>query len=340
MTHYRKGDVMPEADIQTMTNSEKIINHLKGVLGDKLRILLMPYKRDMWDSFEGVYKLAVKDPDIDVKVMPIPYTFKAPDGNIMQWFIDDFSDVVESRFAVEFQKYPEKGEYDAILIHNPYDECNYVTTLPKNFYSSSLKGLSRALCLIPYGIGTICLLTPGVMNADYVYAENEEVVQSFRYQIMEQGATAEEVDIICQKMILVGSPKYDLNLEQTVPEEWKERIKGKKVVLVASSLTAFLEDPDAEMERILNVINEFSEKEDHVVIWREHPLMKPTIMTMRPLLMLQYGAVQKRYIDEDIGIFDRTMDYRIAFSVADVLYSDPSSLVSVWAQTGKEYHVL
>ena len=108
----------------------------------------------------------------------------------------------------------------------------------------------------------------------------------------------------------------------------------------STSLQPFLNDPATEMLNVNTVISEFSKKDDYVVIWREHPLMKATILSMRPMYAEAYARFQRNFIEQDLGIMDRTHDYRIAFSVADVLYTDYSSLVTIWQQTGKEIHIL
>lgn len=321
------------------TNSAKILRWLQDHLGERLKLLIIPYKRDMWDSFEGIYQLANSTEGCSADVMPIPYTFKSPTGQPVRWFLDSFEDVC-SRNVLDYQKKPKKGEYDVILIHNPYDAANYVTSVHPGFYSDRLKPLTRCLALVPYGVGTICLITPGMCNCDVVFAENEEVVQSFKDQIKEAGATDEEIELMSQKIVVMGTPKTDLNLDQPVPKDWVKQIKGKRVVLLATSLTAFLDDPAGEMVKVAKVITDICSDPDSVLIWREHPLMKPTIMAMRPQYIEEYGRFQKNYIDQALGIYDRTQDYRIAFSVADVLYSDPSSLITIWQTTGKEVHVL
>ena len=325
---------------QEIVNSQKIFKYLQERLGDNLKLLLIPYKRDMWDSFEGIYKMAKSTPGCSADVMPIPYTFKGQVFNAVKWFLDDFSDVCDSRDVVGYQNKLKKGQYDAILIHNPYDDINIVTTVHPAFYSSRLKDLSRALCLVPYGIGTICLITPGMINSDIVFCEDDSVVESFKQQIRDNGANEEEAEIMAAKLVPLGSPKYDLNLSQEVPEEWIQRVKGKKVILLCTSLQSFLNDPATEMLNVNNVIGEYSKREDCVLIWREHPLMKPTILTMRPQYIHSYGKFQQNFEEQGLGIIDKTRDYRIAFSIADVLYSDPSSLTSIWQTTGKELHVL
>ena len=324
---------------QEKNNSQRIFEYLQGRFGKHLKLLMLPYKRDMWDSFEGIYRIANSTPGCSADVMPIPYTLKGMPENARKWFMDDFNDVC-SRDIVDYQKRPKKGEYDVILIHNPYDNENYVTSVHPAFYSDRLKGLSRALCLVPYGIGLICLITPGVFNCDIVFAENDQIVKSFRAQMKKEGVTDEELDVICRKFIVIGSPKHDLNLNQHVPEEWLPRIHDRKVVLLATSLQAFLNDPAGEMAKIGNIITEITRDPNTILIWREHPLMMPTILTMRPQYVEEYGRFRKNFEEQKIGIIDKTRDYRIAFSVADVLYSDPSSLVEVWKDTGKEMYVI
>ena len=323
-----------------MTSSEKIFSFLQEKLGKRIKILLIPYKRDMWDCLEGVYNIAKSTEGCIVKVCPIPYTFRTTQEQSGRWFIDDFSDVC-SGDIVEYQKPPKKGEYDAILFHNPYDNANFVTSVHPLYYSDRLQGLSKLLCFVPYGIGsTMAKIMPGMVNADIVFTENEYITQEVKRQILAEGGTQEEADHICEKFILVGSTKLELNLNQQVPEEWKNRINGKRVVLITTSLIPFLSDPATEMLNVNMVISEYRRKADHVIIWREHPLMKPTILAMKPEYAQAYIKFQKNFIEQDLGIFDMTQDYRIAFSVADVLYSDSSSLVEIWQQTGKEIHIL
>ena len=319
------------------SNSQRIFDYLRKRLGNNLRLLLIPYKRDMWDSLEGIYNIANSTPGCSAHVMPIPYSFKC--YSQPRWIMDDWSDI-ECRLTVDYQKKPKKGDFDAILIHNPYDNINRVTTVHPAFYSDRLHGLAKALCVVPYGIGTICLLTPGMINADIVFCENETIIDSFKEQIMQEGANKEEAEWLARKLVPVGSPKYDLNLSQEIPPEWIQRIKGKKVILICTSLQRFLDDPATEMNNVNKVIDKYSKQKDCCIIWREHPLMKATIMTMRPQYMQAYGKFQRNFEEQNLGIMDKTRDYRIAFSVADVLYCDPSSLVSIWQTTGKELHVL
>ena len=202
-----------------MTNSRKIIEYLKERIGHSLKLLFMPYKRDMWDALEGVYHEALKE-GFKCDILPIPYTYRDHNGEFTEWMVDEFDNSREG--------FPVKDEYDVILFHNPYDEYNRVTSVKPEYYTSKLVGLSKALCLVPYGIGVEGNVYPGIYNADVIFAENELTVESILNEAKELGMTDK---VFRQKFVVTGSPKCDLDLNQEVPEEWKEKIKGKRVVL-------------------------------------------------------------------------------------------------------------
>lgn len=106
---------------------------------DRKEIVFLPYKASMWDSLESVWRVAEKDPDCDAYVIPIPYYVKAPDESLNEEVYegDQFpKDVPITRYD-EYDL--EACRPDAIYIHNPYDECNHVTSVHPYFYAKNLK---------------------------------------------------------------------------------------------------------------------------------------------------------------------------------------------------------
>ena len=107
---------------------------------------------------------------------------------------------------------------DMVFIHNPYDECNYVTSVHPAFYAKELKKYTDMLVYIPYFIGIgnqveehFCVM-PGTLYADQVIVESEEV----RKQYIEELKKFEKENR-CQgqfgnpekKIVALGSPKVD-----------------------------------------------------------------------------------------------------------------------------------
>lgn len=118
----------------------------------RIEAVFLPYKASMWDTFESVWKEAEADPDCDAYVIPIPYFDKNPDGSFKEAFYEGnlYPDYVPiTRYdAYDF----EAHRPDMILIHNPYDDSNYVTSVHPFFYSSNLKNFTDNLVYIPYFI--------------------------------------------------------------------------------------------------------------------------------------------------------------------------------------------
>ena len=114
--------------------------------------VFLPYKASMWDSLESVWQAANEDPECDAYVIPIPYYDKNPDGSFREMHYEGglYPDYVPiTRYdAYDF----ETRKPDLIFIHNPYDECNYVTSVHPYFYSKNLKRFTEKLVYIPYFI--------------------------------------------------------------------------------------------------------------------------------------------------------------------------------------------
>ena len=117
----------------------------------KKEIVFLPYKADMWDSMESVWQAAVEDSEHAIAyVMPIPYYDRTPDAKVREWHcdIDKFPEnvpVIAYRSVDLAAMHP-----DVIVIHNPYDEYNTVTSVDAKYFSRYLKNYTDKLVYIPY----------------------------------------------------------------------------------------------------------------------------------------------------------------------------------------------
>lgn len=96
---------------------------------DKKEVVFLPYKASMWDSLESVWKAADADPNCNVYVIPIPYYDKNPDGSFKEEHYE--GDLYPKNVPItRYDEYDlEARRPDVIYIHNPYDECNHVTSV-------------------------------------------------------------------------------------------------------------------------------------------------------------------------------------------------------------------
>ncbi len=246
-----------------------------------------------------------------------------------------------------------------IFIHNPYDDCNYVTSVAPEFYSENLKQYTEKLVYIPYfvlgevdpdhkealeKIAHFCT-APGVIHADVVIVQSENMRKA--YIDVLTGAAGENTRPYWEKKILgLGSPKMDKVLESSreaweVPWEWRQILEKpdgsrKKVILYNTSVTALLNQGENMIKKMHSVFDTFKENvEDVALLWRPHPLMKATIESMRPQLWMDYEKLEERYREEGWGIYDDTVELNRAIALCDAYYGDGSSLVQLCQKAGK-----
>lgn len=337
----------------------KAESSLKNDIPTQREAVFLPYKASMWDSLESVWKAANEDPDCTALVIPIPYYDKNPDGSYgkLHYEIDQFPADVP---VMKYEEYDfEKQHPDMIFIHNPYDDENYVTSVPAFFFSSNLKRYTDKLIYIPYfvlgeidpanekevaGMEHFCT-TPGVVHADCVIVESEAMRQVYVNVLTKH--TNEGMRSYWEKKILgLGSPKVDrvCNLKKedfALPVEWERLIcredgSRKKVIFYNTSVGTLLQKNEAVLEKIKDNFRIFWENRDEVVLWwRPHPLIEATLKSMRPQLLGQYQELVQRYRAEGWGIYDDSPNMDRAIAVSDGYYGDLSSVVWLYQKTGK-----
>jgi len=203
----------------------KISNCIRNGIKIRMEAVFLPYKASMWDSLESVWKAADADPDCDVYVIPIPYFDKNPDGSFRKMHYEgkQYPDYVS---ITKYDEYDfETHRPDMIYIHNPYDDLNYVTSVPPFFFSKNLKKFTDKLVYIPYFIldeikpdeeerievmKHFCT-TPGVFYADKVIVQSEDMKQVYIKVLLD--ATNDHSEAARKywnnKILGLGSPKID-----------------------------------------------------------------------------------------------------------------------------------
>ena len=334
--------------------------------GDKKEVVFLPYKASMWDSLESVWKAADEDKGTDAYVIPIPYYDKNPDGSFreMHYEGDLYPDYVPITHYSAYDM--EERRPDAIYIHNPYDEGNYVTSVEPFYYARNLRQYTDKLVYIPYfvlgeidpgdqnaidGMKHFCFV-PGVMYAHKVVVQSENMRQIYINEFIKEakrlGLSGEYTDraALEEKILGLGSPKMDKVLntrkdELEIPEEWRRVIEKpdgswKKIVFYNTSLGALLQYNEDMLKKMSRVCTAFYENRENVVLfWRPHPLIENTLTSMRPGLWEAFRKMRDRYIDDGWGIYDDTADVDRAVVLSDAYYGDWSSVVQLYQQTGK-----
>lgn len=326
---------------------------------DRNEIVFLPYKASMWDSMESVWKAAVRDENTDAYVIPVPYYDRDSSGNLstMHYEGDLYPDDVAIK---KYDTYDfAKRRPDIIFIHNPYDQCNYVTSVHPFFYSENLKKFTDKLVYIPYfilpetdaedhaaveGIKHFCIV-PAMFHADQIIVQSEAMRQIYIDTLTEYSGK-ETRNYWENKISGLGSPKTDKvryvgKGDVKIPKEWMEIIKKpsgewKKVLLYNTSVNALLEHGEQMLRKIERVFQNMKDIRGEVaLLWRPHPLIEATIRSLRPQLLTAYERLAERYKEERWGIYDDTPDLNRAIALSDGYYGDFSSLAVLYREAGK-----
>lgn len=325
----------------------------------KLEIVFFPYKASMWDSLESIWLAARDDDSCDAYVIPIPYYDRLPNGEFgaMHCEAELYPDYVP---IVGWETYDvEKRRPDMIFIHNPYDDANYVTSVHPDFYNKRLRKCTDLLAYVPYFVVSADIpehfcTTPGCIYAHKTFIESDNIRNM--YMRVFGAAFGNQFGIPKDKFIALGSPKFDkvVNTKRedyTLPEELKNLVAGKKVILYNTSIGAALQYNEQYLIKLQSVLSIFEKRKDAVLWWRPHPLLESTLDSMRPALANQYRGIVEKYrrkayqfhdgeilsgdIPKSLFVYDDTPDLDRAISISDGYYGDWSSLVAMYASTGK-----
>ena len=345
----------------------KIKNSVRGELKPtKIEVVFFPYKASMADSLESIYTAAKNDPDCDAYWCPIPYYNYKPDQTLgpIQYEGKLYPEHFE---AVDWQKYDlETRRPDIIFAHSPYDKHNFITCVHSNFHFEQMQNFTEMLCYIPYFISTsnkineiFCVL-PGTLYSDKVVVQSEKIKQTYIDTI---NAWIKQNDVnkdhflwpklsnLSEKFVALGSPKFDAVINAspedfTLPDEWQQLINPsgqfgqpgqsrKKVVLYNTRFTGFHQGLEKMIEKLRFVLEFFKNRDDVVLWWRPHPLNMSSLHSMRPQYFSEYKSIVDNYKAEKWGIYDESEDLIRAIVLSDALFSDYSSLVGMFAVTGK-----
>ena len=330
----------------------RICNSISHDIVVRREIVILPYKASMWDSLESIWRRLSNEQDCDVYVIPIPYYDKNSDGTFreMHYEGDLFPDNIPITHYDDYDF--EKNRPDEIYIHNPYDQSNFVTSVAPFFYSSNIKKFTDKLVYIPYFVlGEVdpdnqneldaikhFVTLPAVINADLVILQSEAMKTSY-VKILTELAGKETRVLWEQKISGEGSPKFD-KIEKIrkedleIPYEWQTILnlqdgQTKKVILYNVSIASLLNYNDRMLQKIRKVHGFFKNRNDVVLLWRPHPLLKATMESMRPDLVKEYDEIVEQYKLEGYGIYDDTPDLSRAIILCDAYYGDSSSLVQL-----------
>ncbi len=317
----------------------QIENSVKNDIEIRLEIVFLPYKASMWDSLESVWRAADADSKCDAYVVPIPYYDKNRDGTLGTYHYegDMFPTDVPVVYYGEYRL--EERKPDAVFIHNPYDNMNFVTSVEPRFYSFELKKHTECLVYIPYYAisGNMSEAQSSCMAyyfADYI------IIQAEKYRKFY------DPDLPKEKLVPLGSPKFDkvIRLCQNppdAPKDWEEKMKGRKVFFYNTSINGMLGDTKAFLRKMEYVLRCFAKCENACLLWRPHPLLESAFDSMRAEYKPVYDKLKQYFVANNLGIYDDTPEIEPTIALCDAYIGDgATSVTALFSAAGKPLFLL
>ena len=325
---YKKLINSPEHDADLIKKELDVFFQQIQEENETYRVLFLPYKYSMWDSFASIFEAAKEDENCEVYVMPIPYYDKDQEGNLTE--MHDESESYPDDVGIISWRGNQVDEIDpdVIFIHNPYDGNNLVTSIHPDYYTNKLVRNDRVVIYVPYYVsytddeGISVFMGGAEYYTDYVIVQSEWYKEKFEFEMLKHNILNDG-----NKFIVLGNPKYDkirsLNkYEYPLRDDWKEKLldaSGNKkfTVLLDTTFEVLTKGRGKTLKKVEEVIGFFEKQKDFALIWRPHPLIKPTLRNMCPELIPTYVKLVDRCKNLDNCIFDDTNDMHTAMAWSD-----------------------
>lgn len=335
-----------------LEDAAEISKKMKELISESVvyKVVFMPYEASMWDSLESIWMAADKDERCEALVVPITYyeldnnqnpIKKVNERNLFPKYVN----------AVNDEEYDLENDLpDIIYIHNPNDNTNLITRVDSRYYSWNLKKYCEKLVYVPYykwvdGVSSTSFKS-AMYYADYTVQSSDDAVKRYVDASPEYanilGMDAASVrKSMEKKLINLGSPEVDkvLSLSKDnvpMPDDWKGKvIKSRVNVVYNTTLDEIFES--RTFDKVKETLVFFKNNRDKsFVIWRPHPLMRQSLVSMFPNLVDEYDEIMNEFINGKYGVLDTNESMHYAMFWSDMCYGyKTSSMTELYKYTGK-----
>ena len=317
-------------------------------------VLILPYRASTWKNIESLWKQEKADKTCHVTVILPPYYEKSALGGLgamhdESGLLPDYVEVTPYD-AYDF----EHMLPDVIYTQNPYDECNYTTSVHPFFYTRNLKKYTDKLVYIPWFTMYNCdtddgkmyqtmdyfCTVPGVVLADEVWLPSQQTKGAYIKKLTE--FAGEDTRATWEEKIIVRKIPASKENTRSIYEKSasKTRIllensadKKKPVVLYDISAVSLLQETEKALEKVEQVLAFFEKQAEYMTfMWRHNSVTEDVLAALKPEIYTIYKAIVDRYKSDAWGIYEEELSYQEQVAIADAYYGD-AGYVSRYAES-------
>ncbi len=117
--------------------------------------------------------------------------------------------------------------------------------------------------------------------------------------------------------------------ENIYPENWKELLADKKVVLFEDGIPLYTEYEEAALDKLEEVLQTFKDNKDRITLWwRPQRQIREALRLVSENMLERYDRIVSRYREEAWGIYDLSLDEDRAVEKSDAYYGENNALVN------------
>lgn len=346
----RHNDAISDEKIKALKLLGSSIGENARRILERKEAVFLPFSGRYWGALHSVWEAVSSEADWDVYVIPLPYYYKEYDGSFLD-MVYNVSEYPQDIPLEDYKKFDLALHHpDVIFIQNPYDEWNSATSIPKEYYSSEIRNYTEQLVYIPYfevekfdkesereywNMNYYCTV-PGVVNADIVFVQSEEMKAVYVDKLSEFAGDNTR-DIWEKKIVGNGSPLMDRKRELTrcmtgYPQEWEQIIRKpngerKRLVLFYISMSALIQHNEkmiGKIERVLEIAQR--SKEEVVFVWKEDTMINLNENIVGKALFAEYHRLREKILVEQGMLLAEHMRDESLAALCDGYYGVPSAL--------------
>ena len=315
--------------IKKIRRNKALVNHREGfkriTKKEKVCIVFIVYKPQLWNSFKTVYLAAVQNKLIKTHVIVVDDETKLSDGSSLMsydYYLNQCPGAIKASdgkkcFDIKSLK------PDIIFRQTPYDHV-----YPDEYSMERLSRIAKT-CYIPYNYN----FTP-----NHLYIEYNDLLLSNLYGVFSDCKTNYNY---CENertnwypdlhVYNLGFPRFDI-----ARKIQKKRDQIESFLWIPSWNTDNIDNDGTSFFKYKdNLLSFFEKHKDLKLIIRPHPNMFENFINKGLMTVEEIDLFYKRIADMNNVTMDDNMDYLMTFEVTDALIADMSSIVYEFYLTGK-----
>lgn len=296
---------------------EKILVEITEHTKKKINALFLAQELACWPSLESVFEAAQKNDDYEVSLVYTPFSHVNYTEQVD--YYDDYR-----KLGLPIQRHNEYDlvgqSPDVVFMIKPY------SNIPEAYRTNCLEQVISRIIYIPYGMEiTVDLIKFGFQFYTHYKAWRHcaygEIVKRYGRQYGYRNG---------ENIAVWGHPKADhyWNLEEKkeqIPEEWKTKIRGRKVILWTPHHLIDLADKSGTGTWLIwgkHILKHAMQNTDICFIIRPHPLLFGALVHSGTMTEHEVKELQQKIFMSENIIWDTEAMYHSAFNVADAIITD------------------